>query len=257
MISITKPEKIPQILENRGKAATDNLCQNYLQDKADHQSGKKKFEFDSDIYGSKSVKTALIKAQHGKCFLCESRISHISYGDVEHFRPKGGWRQTSEDKINTPGYYWLAYSWENLFLSCQICNQQFKKNLFPLEDKAERAVSHESDLSKEKPLFINPTTEDPEDYISFRGTIPYAIDGNLKGNSTIENAGLSRDHLNENRLELYLPVKELYQIANGMPETPYKAQAQELLQRRLQECQSNQQQYSAMFRSAIKANFKY
>lgn len=257
MISITKPEKIPQILENRGKTVTDNLCQNYLQDKADYQSGKKKFEFASDIYGSKSVKTALIKAQHGKCFLCESRITHISYGDVEHFRPKGGWCQTKEDKIKTPGYYWLAYNWANLFLSCQLCNQRFKKNLFPLENETDRAISHEIELRKENPLFVNPSTENPEDFISFRGITPYAIDENPKGEATIENAGLKREEINENRLELYLPLKELYLIANGMPETPFKEQAQEVLQRRLQACQSNQHQYSAMFRSAIKDNFKY
>lgn len=257
MISITKPEKIPQSLETRGKTATDNLCQIYLQNKADYKIGKKKFEFDSNIYGSKSVKTALIKAQHGKCFLCESRITHISYGDVEHFRPKGGWCQTKEDKINTPGYYWLAYNWENLFLSCQLCNQRFKKNLFPLEDKAERSVSHEGDLSKEKSLFVNPGTENPEDFISFRGITPFAVEGNQKGELTIENAGLRRGEINENRLELYLPVKDLYLIANGMPETPFKEQAQEVLQKRLEECQSNKHQYTSMFRAAIKDNFKY
>ena len=48
------------------------------------------FEFDSSVYGHKTVKKALIEAQHGKCCFCEAKVVHISYGDVEHFRPKGG-----------------------------------------------------------------------------------------------------------------------------------------------------------------------
>ena len=96
----------------------------------------------------------MIKAQHGKCFLCESKITHISFGDVEHFRPKGGSRQTTDEKaMKVPGYFWLAYAWQNLFLACQLCNQRYKKNLFPLENPDERAFS-EAELEKKKNRFL-------------------------------------------------------------------------------------------------------
>lgn len=104
MISIDKPEESPKILRQKGKDEIDALCREYLQNKPDYESGEKKFEFKSDVYGSKTVKDALIKAQHGKCFLCESKITHISFGDVEHFRPKGGSRQNIGDAMKVPGF---------------------------------------------------------------------------------------------------------------------------------------------------------
>ena len=60
---------------------------------------------------------------------CESKVSHIAYGDVEHFRPKAGYRQRPEDPLVQPGYYWLAYEWSNLLFCCQLCNQRFKATI--------------------------------------------------------------------------------------------------------------------------------
>src|SRR5207248_2896103 len=82
----------------------------------------------------------------------ESFFAHTGYGDVEHFRPKGGYKQRETDELKRPGYYWLAYAWDNLFCSCQLCNQRFKRNLFPLRDGRRRARSHTHKLDKEQPL---------------------------------------------------------------------------------------------------------
>lgn len=252
MISITKPKEIPNILKTKGKDETDKLCAKFA-------GGETKFDFDSSIYGHKEVKETLKTAQNHKCFLCESRITHISYGDVEHFRPKGGVCQTAEEKMSETGYYWLAYNWENLFLACQLCNQRFKKNLFPLENFHHRAKSHTDELNQEIPLFINPATENPEDFISFRGVIPFAIDGNQKGEITIEHAGLRREELKENRRELYEKMKSLYQIAHEHPDFPpeIKQKAMNELSKQLVDCQLSTHQYSAMFRSAVRDNFKF
>lgn len=253
MIRIKKPEISPKILQEKGKVETDALREEYLQNRIDYESGAKKFEFDSKIYGSKSVKNALIKAQHGKCFLCESKITHISYSDVEHFRPKGGFRQNNEEAIKTPGYYWLAYDWKNLFLACQLCNQLFKKNLFPLENPQDRATSHERDLSREKPLFINPETENPEEFISFRGEIPFAVGGNNRGKTTIEATGIDRIELDEMRLEILKPLKALYELANLNPDIPESEEASALLQ----EYQTDSHEYAAAICANMKDGFIY
>nr|WP_239015299.1 AAA family ATPase [Archangium violaceum] len=92
----------------------------------------------------------------GKCAFCESQLAHISYGDVEHFRPKAGWRQEEGGPLGRPGYYWLAYEWTNLFLACTLCNQQFKRNLFPLRTPSRRARSH-SWLQHTRELAGNPS----------------------------------------------------------------------------------------------------
>jgi hypothetical protein len=106
------------------------------------------------------VKAALRIAQHDKCGFCESKVTHVAFGDVEHFRPKAAFRAIQGDALTRPGYYWLAYEWTNLLFACEPCNRRHKGNLFPLVDEATRARSHTDDITRETPLFIDPTAED-------------------------------------------------------------------------------------------------
>ena len=188
----------PRVLSgtnNRGPRETARLL-------ADYDAGVRDFEFNSDIYAAASVKAALQKAQADKCGFCESKFAHIAYGDVEHFRPKGGYRQSEGDPLTQPGYYWLAYEWSNLFVSCTLCNQRFKRNLFPLGDPSTRAVSHNDNVSREQPLFINPELDEPREHIAFREEVAYPVDGSPRGFATIECFGLNRDPLLEQRRTL-------------------------------------------------------
>ena len=251
MIRINKPHQVPNVLAKKGKAKRRGLCSAYSRYANDYRSGAKKFKFDSAIYGHKTVKTALIEAQHGKCSFCESRITHIAYGDVEHFRPKAGYRQLSSDELGRPGYYWLAYEWDNLFLSCQLCNQRFKKNFFPLLNPLERATSHRDDFEREEPLFINPAADDPEEFISFREEIPYAIDDNPRGKATIEMLGLDRNELNEVRLDSYERLRLIYHLAYADPPQPESEAAKAFLNKAVQ----TSSQYASMARAAIAARF--
>ena len=93
----------PDILINEGKAEQKKLC-------AVYEQSKRKFDFKSSIYGHQSVKTALLSMQHDKCCFCESKVTAISYGDVEHYRPKAAYKQNKSDKLSETGYYWLAYT---------------------------------------------------------------------------------------------------------------------------------------------------
>jgi hypothetical protein len=245
MIRIVKPKKAPSVLLTKGRAKRD-------EHKAAYDKGERSFAFDSKIYGHKTVKEALIKAQHDKCFLCESKITHIAHGDVEHFRPKAGYRQNVSDKLHKPGYYWLAYEWGNLFLACQICNQVFKKNLFPLSNPTARATSHRKKTAGEKPLFIDPSVGDPEDLISFRREIPYPIDNDPRAKATIEGLGLTRLKLNDKRREHYDKLELLYLIAYKLPPVGESNRAKELLDR----AAGDEAEYASMARAAIKAEFK-
>ena len=153
------------------------------------------------VYGSKAVKHALISSQHGKCAFCESRITVVSHGDVEHYRPKAGWDQEDGAGLVKPGYYWLAYDWNNLFLSCQICNQSCKRNIFPLINPASRARSHKDRLGDELPMLIHPGEDDPEKLIGWRGSVPRAIGGDPRARATIRILRLDRPELRDARRE--------------------------------------------------------
>ena len=126
------------------------------------------------VYRHLSVKTALEELFHRKCAYCETPLGEVDW-QVEHFRPKKAVIERREDH---PGYYWLAYEWSNLYPSCAPCNQSRKDqplwgdpeigeaagkaNQFPVEDEATRAMSHDEDLGRERPLLLDPCKDDPE-----------------------------------------------------------------------------------------------
>jgi uncharacterized protein (TIGR02646 family) len=250
MIQITTKTQIPvpAILETKGTAAANTLKDRYNAGERDF-GGKN--DFKSNIYGHATVKEALQTAQHYKCCYCESKFTATSYGDVEHFRPKAGWMQQKKEPLNKPGYYWLAYDWDNLLFSCQICNQDHKRNQFPLVNEASRAASHQDDINNEQPLFIHPANEDPAAYIVFKEDIPVAINGNEKGAVTIKRLGLDRGALNDDRLTLLNKVKLLYDLAKGIPDTMANIRnlAVQQLELFFHQSQSGQAEFAAMLRA--------
>ena len=246
MIKIVRPSLAPEILLNEGAAAKYRLCDL-------HQQGCQRFEFDSKIYGDPSVKKKLINAQHHKCCFCEAKVTHVAYGDVEHFRPKAGYRQKPGDPLERPGYYWLAYDWDNLLFACQICNQRYKRNLFPLTDPRNRASSHHQNHNGEAPVFIDPSQTDPERFITFRAEIPYAINGNLRGEQTIPALGLDRANLTTHRRRQYEIVKCLYNLVSIEPDSVEGRKAQSLIESYTQP----ESEYSSMFKAAVASGFRY
>jgi uncharacterized protein (TIGR02646 family) len=198
MIAITKGDA-PTILKEKGLELTNNM-------KLAFENGVRKFEFDSAIYGGKTVKNALIKIQRGKCCFCESSL-HAQHGDVEHFRPKGGWMQEEKDKLSEVGYYWLAYDWENLFLACQKCNQTFKKNFFPLENPTERALDHTHDITKELHLIINPSIDNPQKHLLFKKEIVTST--TTKGRETIKRTAIDQETFEEDRRTYFQMINSL------------------------------------------------
>lgn len=95
-----------------------------------------------------------------KCAYCETfEVGHID--DAEHFRPKGQVRTKSgivktfhvdgTTEIIHPGYFWLAYRWENLLPSCNTCNRyNGKKDAFPVgkDHVAVRLITDPTELKK-------------------------------------------------------------------------------------------------------------
>lgn len=258
MIRIQKSSIPPERLAQDGKKKRRSHCSSYSRNPAIYQSGERTFLFESKIYAHGSVKQALIKAQHGKCCFCERLIG--TDGDIEHFRPKQAYKQSSGEPLQRPGYYWLAYEWDNLYLACPGCNQRHKQNLFPLQNPNERARSHHHNVDSEQPLFIDPGKEDPEEFIGFRGEFAFEIEGNTRGKITIESLKLNERSLPELRLEKLQQLKALHKITLLATKQTHNTELQTLAKEAeafLEKAIRDDAPFSAAVRWALKTDFQF
>lgn len=146
-----------------------------------------------------------------KCAYCEDNVRASSYGDGEHYRPKGNVTVKGESGKRRavagrggrdhPGYYWLAYDWRNLLPCCDRCNVA-KSDQFPVAGRHvhEPAPAPDALDRLEQPLLINPYLEDPGRHLVFgvRGAIAPAK-RDIRGKATIEVLALDRKELVEAR----------------------------------------------------------
>lgn len=110
----------------------------------------------------------LWRAQGRKCCYCECPLPRPSYNDVEHFRPKT--RAIRSPGMPTDGYWWLAWTWENLLFACSFCNRTGKNDRFPLEQGSPILVPEQAPPGDERPLLIDPSLAqdcDPLEEIAF------------------------------------------------------------------------------------------
>ena len=206
MIRIRKRPTAPSPLTTLGLADRQRLEAIYTADPAACQAPRNKFlEADPATYGHEDVKKAVIDDQHEKCCYCEAKFTANGFGDVEHFRPKAGVRQQPKAALEKPGYYWLAYEWSNLFFSCEICNQRYKGNLFPLLNPSRRARHHGQSVGRERTLLPDPGTTNPGRYLKFNKHVITA--STPRGKTCIKAYGLDRDTLNRRREEFLETLK--------------------------------------------------
>jgi len=199
VIQIFRSADGPALLTKRGVAQTVEDCRAYDRSPKAYRSGRNGFSSKRGIYASRQVKQTLLKSQYNKCCYCEKKFRSPIFLAVEHFRPKTGVRQSRKSPAECPGYYWLAYQWNNLLLSCHECNSTWKQVLFPLLNPRQRARSHHDNIKAERPVLINPLSENPRRHIQFRDDAPEAF--TARGRRTIEILGLRRPALREDRLE--------------------------------------------------------
>jgi uncharacterized protein (TIGR02646 family) len=202
VIRILRPEEAPGVLAERERELVPRMLADYRADPRSYHDGSKRFSFDSAVYGHPAVRERLRAAQQSKCCYCELPIVSEA-GDVEHFRPKASVRQGPEHPRQTPGYFWLSYSWRNLLYACSKCNREGKLDFFPLEDPAARASAMHEDGSTmgEAPLLVDPSAEDPEVCIDFNEERAVAREDARRGRVTIDQLKLNRPWLLEARRE--------------------------------------------------------
>lgn len=103
MIRLTKLDEPGSLAKNKARWTAELLEAIESGDKKQITNKKKK-------YNQSDVKDQLKRETHEKCAYCESRITVVAHGDIEHVTPKA-----LEPE--------LTFEWENLTFACQICNQ--------------------------------------------------------------------------------------------------------------------------------------
>jgi uncharacterized protein (TIGR02646 family) len=207
MIRIVRPS-IPAAFADKGasfKATVRLKAQaEAILDDGDLELSKLKF---GKTHWSKASQP-LELAQKSKCCFCEGPFSQ-SPPEVEHFRPIRACKQSRGSPQLKPGYWWLAYEWENLLIACRACNG-LKSTVFPVQNEAIRARLPTDDLGIEEKILLNPAVDDPEEHIVFDRELPKSK--SERGKITIETVGLDRERLNIERLKTLATVEREIQL---------------------------------------------
>jgi uncharacterized protein (TIGR02646 family) len=155
----------------------------------------------TEIKGYDIAAELLWWAQHRKCCYCERIIECLFY-DVEHYRPKAGVNHGPAHPLYDGGYWWLAFTWENLLFSCKGCNEGKGKGIqFPLTAGSIPLRREQQPRLGERALLIDPAGECGIRHIEFRLSAvekkwrPSARDGSVEGDETIRVCRLDRDDL--------------------------------------------------------------
>jgi 5-methylcytosine-specific restriction endonuclease McrA len=147
-------------------------------------------------YGEEYVRNALLESQRFRCAYCELPIDQSGF-PIEHFRPKVCADDVNWSVVGAPPkdeeffawfdrcfvdarepssrwvrgkdrYWWLAWSWENLFYACSACNSRAHKgNKFPLKPGSVNLSEMEVPPGSEIALLLDPSIFDPLDHIRF------------------------------------------------------------------------------------------
>jgi hypothetical protein len=187
-------------------------------------------EFNGNLY--KRLKTELFGKDspfYGKCVYCECYIGDFQHGDVEHFRPKAAVTdEVDQPVLGHPGYYWLAYDWQNLLPACEICNQPSKIGDRKIGKHCRFPVigQHaycEAEIEAERPLLINPAStnpnDDPSKHLRVDPDTGLMIGLTDRGKMCIEIFGLNvRDRLVEKRRKACREIPALFQDLQRPPD---------------------------------------
>lgn len=123
-------------------------------------------------YNLAEVREALAEAQQNiegvvRCAYCGREIAR-RYFPIDHFRPRHGYERG--DRQHHQGYWWLTWTWENLWLVCPTCNG--KGSQFCLEHDTLRLSPPNLDdielafeLVNERSLLLDPAVDDPRAHL--------------------------------------------------------------------------------------------
>ncbi|MFZ2315127.1 MAG: HNH endonuclease [Gammaproteobacteria bacterium] len=131
----------------------------------------------SGNYKHADNKSVLIEANFDKCMYCESKVSHVYFGDIEHIKPKKLFPE-------------LEFDWGNLGFACAKCNGSKKDNY------------------DAKTPCVDPYLEAPDNFLIALGPFIKHKQGSERGEYTIKIIDLNRAQLIEKRLHRLTQIEK-------------------------------------------------
>jgi hypothetical protein len=159
-------------------------------------------------YAHPDIQAALKSETHTKCAYCEARMEHVSYGNVEHMKPKQSFPE-------------LVCEWTNLTLACTVCNTN-------------KGTHYEAGCP-----MLNPYLDDPDDHLLWVG--PLVLDRTPdRGRLAIGRLKLNRSPLLFARAEALDRVNNLLGMMDGASDSIRLA-----LEESINDAQQATEEYSA------------
>lgn len=158
-------------------------------------------------YRDPLVKACIVAETNGKCAYCESKVTHIYWGDVEHILAKA----LHPDQM---------LNYENLTLACSICNV------------------NKSDYDEPMNPLLNPYADDPAFFLVALGPLVWHRPGQPRAETTVTVLQLNRSDLVERREQRLRDISRLAdKYATATSEPLKQALASELTKEAAAECE--------------------
>jgi len=170
-------------------------------------------------YREPQIKQRILEETHEKCAYCESKVTHVYPGDIEHIAPRSKKHE-------------LAFEWSNLTLSCLECNRK-------------KSDYYDQDL----PL-INPYNDEPADHFFFAGPMIFHKSGSERGRLTRTRLAFNRPALiqrRQERLENVVNLRDLWGMCDD-------GSAKEALFNELKSEAQEDKEYSYMVHMFLRLN---
>jgi uncharacterized protein (TIGR02646 family) len=169
-------------------------------------------------YRHPQIKTVVMAETHGKCAYCESHVTHVYPGDVEHVIAKAAKPE-------------LIFEWTNLTYACAACN------------------GRKHDYYNEHQPLLNPVHDDPTQHLGFYGFFCVHRCNDQKGQLTVLLLELNRSDLLDRRRERLEKIVLLIDSCLALPLGPLR----EMLMEQIRQEAANDREYSVMVKQFVES----
>lgn len=204
------------------------------------QRRQRRAPIDHEIFHHSHLADLVFEEFGGTCAFCERPVD--SSEGVSHFRPLS--IEGDDNQQDADHYSWLAYEWLNLFLICRQCQRRRGDRFYVMGRRARFLATFDEVRAEERPLLIDPTTDNPSSHLTFLFTGEcFPRRTSSRGKATVDILQLNDDELIHRRSEAIEAIFDAWKatlqgrgnISGAIAEVPFRGAWRDVLARTLTE----------------------